>query len=250
MMRAWLLGLCLACASLGALAAPVTLSVSCGDAEIPVTRYPAKGKTLIVWLPSEVGVTSQDGAVAEKLAAQGHEVWIADLYGARFLPVVASSAEEIPAGDVEQLLRVAVKSKKRVYLLTSARGAKYGLEGVRQWQQQGGKKSALAGALLLYPNLYAKQPDPGEDPVYLPIASQTRIPIDILQGDLSPWYWTLDTLTAAFKQGGSRVRVKIIPGVRDRYYFREHANPHEQELGARLAEDIAAMLKPAARSKK
>ena len=239
-----LLGVLLACLSAGTMAAePGTRNIGAGDVDIPVTSYPASGNTLLLWLPSEFGVLAAEHIAARHLAEKGHETWVADLYGARFLPAVPSSAETLPAEDVYQLIRTAMQqTKRRIYLLTAGRGAKYALEGARLWQQREGKKKPLAGAVLLYPNLYEKAPEPGEDPAYLPIAGETQLRIHILQGELSPWYWTLDTLNAALARKGSRIDVEIYPGIRDRFYFREHATPAERDLGERLPDVIARAI--------
>ena len=70
------------------------------NVEIPVTRYNAGKQSLILWLPSESGVVQAEHDTAEKLARRGYSVWVADLFGARFLPVGLSSVDEIPAADV------------------------------------------------------------------------------------------------------------------------------------------------------
>jgi hypothetical protein len=220
-----------------------TLQVAAGDTDIPVTRYAAPGQALVLWLPSEFGVLAAEHIAARHLAEKGYETWIADLYGARFLPVLPSSAEQLPAMDVVRLIREASRqTHKRVYLVTAGRGAKYALEGGRLWREQG-RSGVLAGAILLYPNLYQKQPEPGEDPTYLPIAAETRLPIAILQGELSPWYWTLDTLQAQLARGGSTVSVTSLAGVRDRFYFRDGATPLERASGERLPELIAGEIR-------
>lgn len=237
-------------------------SIRSGDADIPVAVYPAPGKTLVLWLPSEHGVLAAEHIAARHLAEKGHEVWLPDLYGARFLPVVPSSAEALPAADVYRVIRAAARlqkgsTKREIWLLTSGRGAKYALEGARLWRQREGRNKPLAGAVLLHPNLYEKPPEPGEDPAYLPIAGDTQLRIAIVQGELSPWYWTLDSLQSALKRRGSQVSVEILPDIRDRYYFREDAKPAERALGERLPDMIAraisqnrAQNRPAPRSKK
>ena len=217
-----------------------TVSIRSGDTDIPVTRYAAPGKTIILWFPSEYGVLAAEHIAARHLAEKGYETWLPDLHGAHFLPVVPSSAEALAATDIHAVIRAAHKTGKTVCLLSGGRGAKYTLEGARLWAQGRGK--ALAGAVLLHPNLYARQPDPGEDPSYLPIASNTRLRLFIYQGDLSPWYWTLDSLQSALQRKGSTVRLEVLPDIRDRFYFREDAKPAERALGERLPELIARAI--------
>ncbi len=234
----------LACLSAVAIASePASRNVGAGDADIPVTVYPAAGKNLVLWFPSEFGVLAAEHIAARHLAEKGHEVWLPDLYGARFLPVVPSSAESLPAEDVYQVIRAAAQPPRRkIWLLTAGRGAKYVLQGARLWQLREGRHKPLAGAVLLYPNLYDKQPEPGEDAGYLPIAGDTRLRIAILQGELSPWHWTLDSLQSALRRKGSQVSVESFPGIRDRFHFRDSATPAERALGERLPEVIARVI--------
>ena len=212
--------------------APQTVLVA-PDIEVPVTRYGTGGHALIVWLPSENGLGQAQHSAAEKLAQRGYSVWLADLFSARFLPIAPSSFDEIPPADVAGLIQAAAKTHRKIILVSSGRGAAVTLGGAKQWQAQHRSRN-IAGAVLLFPNLLTASPEAGEDATYLPISRQTRLPIVILQGDKSPWHWQLDTLKQQLTKGGSRVVIKNLPGMRDRFYFREDASPQERELGDRL----------------
>lgn len=203
------------------------------NVDVPVTRYPARGQTLILWLPSENGLAQAQHDAAAKLAKRGYNVWLADLFSARFLPIAPSSFDDIPAADVANLIQAAAKKYRKIILLCSGRGAAIALGGARQWQAQH-RARPIAGAVLLFPNLLISSPEAGEDARYLPIAGQTRLAITILQGDLSPWHWQLDALKQQLEQGGSRVAIQSLPGTRDRFYFRDDALPRERELADRL----------------
>lgn len=202
------------------------------DTDVPVRIYGASPR-LILWLPGETGVVNADTRVAAQLAKLGYEVWLADLFAARFLPVVPSSLTHMPDTDVTQLIRSAARHHSHIYLLTTGHGAGLALRGAQRWQREGRGKS-LAGALLLFPNLYANSPEAGEAPQYHPVARHTRLPIVIVQGALSPWYWRVDEMAQLLRRGGSRVTVKKLSGMRDRFYFREDASPAEREQGNQL----------------
>ena len=228
-----LVGLCLFGNTL-ALAAPSPQSILVApDIEVPVTRYGTGGRALIVWLPSENGLGQAQQDAAAKLVQRGYSVWLADLFSARFLPIAPSSFDEIPPADVAGLIQAAAKTHRKIILVSSGRGAAITLGGAKQWQAQHRSRN-IAGAVLLFPNLLTASPEAGEDATYLPITRQTRLPIVILQGDKSPWHWQLDTLKQQLTKGGSRVVIKNLPGMRDRFYFREDASPQERELGNRL----------------
>ena len=231
----WLAGLIspLAFAAAESISIPVAPNV-----DVPVTRYHSTKQRLILWLPSEAGVMQAEHDTAAKLARRGYSVWVADLFGARFLPLGLSSMDNIPAADVAGLIQAAAKQYRKIILISSGRGAAVALSGV-----QGKRPPAIAGAVPLFPNLLTHSPEAGEEAEYLPLAQQTCLPIVILQGDKSPWHWQLDGLKQQLIQGGSRVAVRHLPGMRDRFYFREDALPSELELGTRLDRLILDAIK-------
>ncbi|MDR3391494.1 MAG: hypothetical protein P4L77_07115 [Sulfuriferula sp.] len=216
-------------------AAPQNIALTNGT-EIPVTIFPAASNTILLWLPSENGLVPAEFNTAAALAKSGIEVWLADLHGAYFLPLVPSSMQQIPSSDVAQLIgAVARRSGKTVYLITEGNGAALALTGAAAVHDN---THALGGAILLSPNLYVATPEPGEDAQYLPIATATRLPVAILQPELSPWRWHIDELQSLLKQGGATVTVNLLPGIRDRFYFRDDALPAELALTPTLPQLI------------
>lgn len=214
---------------------PQPRSVAVGDGvEVSVQVYPARGRELIVWLPSAVGEGASHRQIAARLARDGYEVWMADTLNARFLPELVSSLDEIPAADVAAVIDAAVATGKQVVLLSAGRGALPLLDGASAWRARRPDGQGLAGAVLLYPHLYVATPEPGQDAEYLPVVGATRLRIAILQPQLSPWYWQLDRLKAELERGGSRVTLRSFPGVRDRFHTRVESTPAENALSARL----------------
>jgi alpha-beta hydrolase superfamily lysophospholipase len=215
--------------------APQQRTVRVGpDTDVPVRVFPARGRELILWLPSAAEEQASNRQLAARLAREGFEVWMADLLGARFLPELISSLDEIPGSDVAALIEAAAASGKQVVLLSGGRGALPLLAGAQAWRARHPGGQGLAGAVLLYPHLYVGTPEPGYDADYLPVVGATRLRIVILQPQLSPWYWQLDRLKAELERGGSRVMVKRYAGVRDRFYYRPDTTPAENALAARF----------------
>lgn len=212
----------------------VSRIIHLGGVDVPLTVFPARGQALLLWLPSESGLVAAEYQAAAALAKSGVEVWLPDLHGAYFLPVVPSSMLQIPAGDVARLIAAAQqRSGKAAYLVAEGRGAALALQAVAVLRKS---RQKLRGAILFSPNLYVATPEPGEEAEYLPVASRTSLPIVILQPEYSPWKWRVDQLRSLLEQGGGRVRVELLAGVRDRFYFRSDALPPEQALAARLPE--------------
>jgi thiol-disulfide isomerase/thioredoxin len=210
---------------------------------VSVEVHVARGDALLLWLPSGFGRFAGETQVAERLAALGVEVWQADLLEARFLPPLESSLDNIPDGDVAELIDAAAKTGKRVYLLTTARGGIVGLRGARAWQKRNPTSNALGGALLLHPNLFAGPPEPGKEAEYHSIAAQTRLPVYILQPEQSPWRWRLEATQAELEKGGSKVFTRVLTDVRDRFYFRPDATEVELDVAQRLAEMLRDFIR-------
>jgi peroxiredoxin len=202
--------------------------------EISLQTFAAEGDRLFIWLPPEAGFGRAQPAVATRLAAAGTEVWLADLLESRFLPTVPSSLDRIPAEDVAALIQAGAARKPAVYLLTSGRGVLPALRGAHRWQRTHPADNRFKGLIVLSPKFYLATPQPGEAGQLLPIVSQSNLPVFILQPQLSPWYWKLPATVPALQQGGSDVFVRILPGVRDRFYYRPDASPAEQQLARRL----------------
>ena len=206
-----------------------------GGAAIPLKQYRATGDTLILWLPSESGLLKSDRRIARALAERGVEVWLADLHSAYFLPVVASSIEKMPPDDIMRLIEYALaNSRKRLYVVSSGRGALLALRGIHRWQQRHAGDRRLAGAVLISPKLYVKTPEPGSEGVLMPVTRATNLALFLLQPEKSPWRWKMDRIVPALEKSGSDVYVRLLPGVRDRFYYRPDAVDAEDGMAARL----------------
>jgi thiol-disulfide isomerase/thioredoxin len=223
-----------------------TDSVTTADeTDIAITVHSAEGKQLFLWLPSEAGPQPADERISGQLAAAGIEVWSVDLVEARFLPQTASSVDQVPAGDVAALLQHAQRSTdKQLFVVANGRSVIPALRGLRAWQLQSDDQSRLGGLILLSPKLFVETPEPGVAPQLMPIVSASNAPIYLLQPEQSPWFWKRGLTVPALERGGSDVYVRLLPGVRDRFYFRPDAVAAEETMAARLP----TLLRQAARA--
>ncbi|NIP73547.1 MAG: redoxin domain-containing protein [Gammaproteobacteria bacterium] len=214
---------------------PAARTLTVGDGvEIPLTRYAAPGERALLWLPSESGILEQERHLAARLAGRGVEVWLADLHGAYFLAPVESSIDRVPAGDIAQLIaHVRRETGKRVHLVAAGRGALLALRGARAWQREA-HAGPLGGVVLISPKLFAETPEPGRDGDLVPVVRASDLPIFVLQPAKSPWRWQLDRTAPALAEGGSDVYLRILPDVRDRFYFRPDAVAQEDLMAQRL----------------
>ncbi len=236
---------CLCLASATSLAATPEFTTSDGMVISP-EEVRASGSAHVIWLPSEDGPQEIDETIALRLAALGISSWRVDLVGARFLPMLSSSVDMIPATDVAELLDHAlVTTEKMIYVVTTGRSVIPVLRGLHHWQQQHEDLKGFGGAILFSPKLFLETPDPGQESRLMPVVSGTNLPIYLLQAEKSPWYWQLEQSLTALRQSGSDVIVNILPQVRDRFYFRAEVTRAEQVLAGRLPnliqEAIAAL---------
>lgn len=231
--------LVLLCSLPGAHAAVRDIGLADGT-QVPVdiqAPTAAPGGAVVLWLPSGFNSAAAEQPIAQRLATLGLEVWQADVLAARLLPALESSLDQVPADDVAQLIDAAHQGGKRVYLLAAARAAVLAL---RAAQVRGAgaapQRSALSGIILLHPNLYVGPPPPGREADYHPVVAHTRVPVFILQPELSPWRWRLPRTQAELERGGAPVFTRLLANVRDRFYFRPDATAVETETTRHLAE--------------
>ena len=246
-----LLLILLLCFSLNGIAEEFTLTIR-DEVDIPITRYPADGKQLLLMLPSEHGFQPGHAQLAQRLAASGIEVWQADLYAASFLPVSPSSLDAFSTQDIAGLIEGAAeranKTGKSVYLLSHDRGAVPLLKGLRQWQVGAADKvidknqKRLQGVIMISPNLYVGTPAAGQEIKYRPIAKQTNFNFYVVQPMLSPKSWQLPVLMQILEQGGSDVYIQPVKGIRDRFFFRPDASVAEDKAAEQLIHWIQRAL--------
>lgn len=223
--------------AMAATATKITQTVTVAHGvEIPLTQFPGASKGALLWLPSERGLTPAQFTIAAKLAKSGVEVWMADLHAAYFLPPLPSSLQKIPTEDMLQLVAaVQQRSHKPIYLITEDKGAALGLTVAAAVSD---RQTDIRGAILLSPNFHVATPEPGEDAQFLPITTHSSLPLYILQPELSAFRWRVDQLRSLLEQGGAKVKVQLLAGVRDRFYLNEDRSARELSLAATVPQLI------------
>jgi peroxiredoxin len=210
-----------------------------------VTRYAAEGNDLIVWFPSEFGISPRQGPLAEALAARGIETWVPDLHATWFLAVGRYSLTKIDPAFLKEILQAArERSRKRVYLMAPGRTAATGLSAIRQWQLEGLPEGALGGAILLHPKLYAHTPQGGEAAEFVPVASATNVPVYLIQPRNSAYYWRSKQIRNKLEEGGAAVYLHVLEDVGDGFYARPDYSEEEGRMTRKLPEILqrAVML--------
>jgi len=233
--------LCLALASL-AQAAPIEESVTLASGSTVTSHRYTEAQTgaVVLWLTGQYGRIEVEHRAAAHLSGSGMEVWLTDWLAPYFLPQAAGSLAQVPDTDLAEWLEYMRQrhAGRSLVLVASGHATTLPLRAAAAWRVRYGMPAPVAGAVLLWPLLY-QDPEPGEDPEYDPVVSQTRLDLAILVPMSSAGYWWRGAMQAAFETAGSRVRVTVLPGLRDRFYHRGDANALEQAEGARLGEILA-----------
>jgi peroxiredoxin len=216
---------------------------------IAVERHAARGEALVVILPSEHGLPAAVNELAAQLAALGIEAWVADPLAAYFLNATVSGVDAVPDAAVVALIEHArTTTPKQIYLLGSDRGAALALRGARAWQQKRPDSDRLGGAILVSPSLLTQTPEAGQAAAYDRIAGASNLPVFVLQPKLAVGSWQLGVLRDQLTAGGSAVTLRVLPDLRDRYFFRPDATAAEQRAAQALPgliRSAVALLAPA-----
>jgi thiol-disulfide isomerase/thioredoxin len=214
-----------------------------GGIDVPVERFAADSRSVVLWLPSERGVQGGMKRLAQGLAEAGQEVLIADVFAGWMLPPTDQSLRELPVPELASLIDAVVAvSGKPVLLMSHDRGSGPLLAALREWQRLHPRDERVRGVVLITPNLFVRTPDPGESGVLLPIASATNRPVALIQPELSPTYLRLPALTEALQKGGARVYQMGLPEVRDRFFFRPDATEVEQAVAGMMPDKLRQLV--------
>lgn len=209
------------------------------EVDVAVQVWPAGGRDLVLWLPSEYGITPRAREAAKAFAGAGIEVWIPDLHGAWFLPTGPHSLESVPTQALLVLIQAALQAgDKRLYLLAGSRGVPQLLRAVRAFQHTAADQQRLGGAVLMHPKIYVTTPQGGEDAVYLPVARAINIPLYLIQTELSSGFWRLPKMLEALQEGGASVYAHVLPDTADGFLTRMDASDDER----RVSSDFAPLL--------
>lgn len=213
-----------------------------GDAEIGVEVHPSGGERLLLWLPSEFGLSPRVKNTASRLSEHGVEVWIPDLHTAWFIPPGRYSLNEVDPGAVALLVEAALESGRQVYLAGDGRTTVLALHAVRRLQREGKEVERLRGLITFSPRLYVRTPQGGETAEFLPIAAASNLPVYILQPIESSGIWRVGEVLEELEKGGSPAFLHRLPKVSDGFYSRSNFSDAEAETSRRLPETLVQAM--------
>lgn len=196
----------------------ITVTVPSGD-EITIEIFPAKGKSLILWLAPEYGIREGHRALARLLTQQNLEIWQANIVESLFMPQGTSSLKKLNGQHVAELIQYAHKtSGKKIIILGDSYASLSVLRGAHKWQEKRQNKPYLIGAILFSPYTFASIPPLGQLPEYMQIVSATNIPMMIYQAKRGGTYSQFKTLISKLEQHGSPVYTRFLPNIMSLFY--------------------------------
>ncbi|WP_322627943.1 TlpA disulfide reductase family protein [Halothiobacillus sp.] len=206
----------------------LTLDVPNGPLNIQVVAPQAEPKARLLWLPSEYGILPAEKQWATQLGQSGFESWFVDLYEPLFLPPTPSAVDQVPTEWIAQLIDKARSGGMPLIVVAENMAAQL---AVRGWVAVQKTPQHDVGFIFINPNLYVNTPEPGAAARYWPETQAFNAPVFLFQAELSPWRWRMVELRDQLAASGSDVYLKLLPQVRDRFYFRPDALPVEQAQG-------------------
>ncbi|WP_407275705.1 TlpA family protein disulfide reductase [Halothiobacillus sp. DCM-1] len=208
--------------------------------QLDVTVIGAEHPTqpLFLWLTNQYGKTEGERALAHALARRGATVWQVDLLDSLLLSRTNDSVRTLNGHAVAALIDAGVKTGRPVVLVGLDRMAVPILRGLHHWQRSVQNTRAVAGAILLFPNLYRGTPVAGVQPQFLGIVSATNMPVMILEPERGVNRNRLGQLLDQLQTAGSPAFAHIIPDVRD--YFPLHLHEAQNDTLTHLP----ALMKP------
>jgi len=224
------------------LGAPRHLSLAVGeDTDFDVLRFDADGDYLVLWLAPEYGFREAHRELAQRISAEGIEVWQTSILEALFLPNGAPRMRQLDGSLVAELVAQAhATSGKRILLAGDSYATLPVLAGARQWQQRH-DSDYLVGAVLFTPYAYASVPPLGNSPEYMPIVDATNIPLLIFQGQNSATRHRFDELLERLRGHGSAVYTRSVPGVMS-LFFESPATAAMRDGAAPIPRTLRQML--------
>ena len=189
---------------------------------ISIDAYTSSGDTLFLYLPSERGFGKGHVPTVQQLALDGYDVWVADLHSSYMMPKYRSSIGHFNIDDLIELIDFAKnKSFKKIFFLTSGRGAQLALKVAYQWQLNNPKLDLLRGHILHSPHLIDGKPDFGRVAKYIDVAKYSNLPIYMLLPQFGTKYFRGEEIAKQLEKGGSSVFIHRFKEVHGGFHMRD-----------------------------
>jgi hypothetical protein len=193
--------------------------------------YSADTQVLFLYLPSERGFGKGYVPTAQQLAFFGVDVWALDLHSSYMTPKNRSSINRFKVEYVLEIISIAKhKGFKKIFFLTSGRGAQLALKTAHQWQLKNPKSSLIKGHIFHSPHLIHGKPELGAKAEYVDISTVSNLPIYLLLPQFGTKYFRADEIVKQLKIGGSSIFTHRLKGVHGGFHMRDEKDLKAMDL--------------------
>ncbi|MFT5503114.1 MAG: thiol-disulfide isomerase/thioredoxin [Gammaproteobacteria bacterium] len=204
------------------------------DLSFFIKTFDGEGDRLVIWLPSERGVSPNSAVVAGDLSFYGVDVWQLDLHDSYMLPRTRESISQIPYQDVSALIDRAISiGYSKVFFISQGRGARLTLEAIHHFSVNNPDSNVIRGSILFHPQLVEVSPNIGETAEYSPIASASHLPVYLVMAEYSTKYLRSMEIGQLLQQGGSSVFVHLLNNVNAGFFSHEPEGVSEADVLAK-----------------
>jgi thiol-disulfide isomerase/thioredoxin len=133
------------------------------------------------------------------------------------------------------------KTNKKIVLMARAYGAIPMLRGATIWQLQHPEENYLSGGILFSPDFFTSIPELGLDPDYLPVTSQSTIPLMIYQSGRRGTAWQFPRLLKTLSKTNENVYFKLMPNVSGIFYGND-VDPASHTMLHSLPKEIPGVI--------
>ena len=211
----------------------IELALSSGETIIADT-FNADGDTLYLYLPSERGFGKGHIPTAQQLAFEGSDVWVLDLHASYMVAKNRSSVSKFNIDDLVELIGLTQsKGFKRLFFITSGRGAQLALKAAHQWQSQHADSTYLKGHIFHSPHLIKGKPLLGTKAEYVAVAKASNLPVYMILPQYGTKYFRAEEIVKTLKLGGSSVFVHRLKDVRGGFHMRNEEDLMQADLKAK-----------------
>lgn len=184
---------------------------------VTVTEVKSDKDRLYIWIGNQYPPNDGTALLAQHLSQTG-TVWYIDTPDAMFLPRTKTAMRNFKGNFLAPLLDLATKTHKQVVVIALEAASVPALRGIRKWQVETtnpNKRDRLKNVVLMFPNLYVNTPVAGHERQLFPIATETALPITIIQAERGALANEIDKTILALRSGGSLVSNVVIKNSTD-----------------------------------
>lgn len=204
------------------------------DQEINSENYGKDdAKYTVLWLHSERGVNKNlRNSIKNIVSKESVRVILPDFHDSYFMLKSRSSFDNLPQQDIEDYISALAEdiAPKRLYVFAMSRSAGLALNAAQSLQKR--DKNPIAGIIFLAPYLQVGTPEIGQKANYLPIASQSNLPLYLFQAERSPRFIPLPDLVKTLESGGSPTFVHILKNIHGGFQMRDRSELEKQDIEA------------------